>query len=243
VGDLAFQRKCFDRMEDLIKRDGKTVLLVSHNVRQVERICSRVVLLSRGTVALDGSPNAACRMYFEDTNAHIAQYHGDPVLDANNNEYATGAIQLRVLEVRDAQGDRANVVRQHGDVLIRAVFEVRSTLSVPRFGFGFHTSDFLYLATHHSHLSVPVQQIDPGEHLIECVVRNLPFAPGTYGIRVGVAVGEAARTVFYAENLAHLRVEDADAYIRTWQEGIVTLDTAWSMTSRPGFPGKSNMLH
>ena len=34
VGDLAFQRKCFDRMEDMIKRQGKTVLLVSHNIRQ-----------------------------------------------------------------------------------------------------------------------------------------------------------------------------------------------------------------
>src|SRR5579862_554936 len=39
VGDLAFQRKCFDRMEDMIKRQGKTVILVSHNTRQVERLC------------------------------------------------------------------------------------------------------------------------------------------------------------------------------------------------------------
>src|ERR1043166_2043748 len=49
VGDLAFQRKCFDRMEKIIKRQKKTVLLVSHNVRQVERLCSRVILLDRGT--------------------------------------------------------------------------------------------------------------------------------------------------------------------------------------------------
>ena len=38
VGDLAFQRKCFSRMEDLIRRRGNTVLLVSHNLRQVERL-------------------------------------------------------------------------------------------------------------------------------------------------------------------------------------------------------------
>lgn len=50
VGDLAFQRKCFDRMEDLIRRQGRTVLLVSHNLRHVERICSRVVLLDKGCI-------------------------------------------------------------------------------------------------------------------------------------------------------------------------------------------------
>ena len=48
VGDLAFQRKCFDRMETLINKQGKTVLLVSHNIRQVTRMCSRVILLNGG---------------------------------------------------------------------------------------------------------------------------------------------------------------------------------------------------
>ncbi len=44
VSDLAFQRKCFDRMEDVIRRQGRTVLLVSHNIRQVERMCARVIV-------------------------------------------------------------------------------------------------------------------------------------------------------------------------------------------------------
>ena len=47
-GRSAFQRKCFDRMEEMIKGQGKTVLLVSHNIRQVERICSRVILMDHG---------------------------------------------------------------------------------------------------------------------------------------------------------------------------------------------------
>ncbi len=60
VGDLAFQRKCFDRMEDMIKRQGKTVILVSHNIRQVERICTRAILLERGKVLqMDGRSTCA----------------------------------------------------------------------------------------------------------------------------------------------------------------------------------------
>src|SRR4030042_4773866 len=40
-GDLSFQRKCFARMETMIKSQGKTVLIVGHNLRQLERMCSR----------------------------------------------------------------------------------------------------------------------------------------------------------------------------------------------------------
>src|SRR6202521_2912429 len=65
VGDLAFQRKCFDRMEDMIKRQGKTVLLVSHNTRQIERLCSRVILLDRGRVVADGPPGEVCDLFYE----------------------------------------------------------------------------------------------------------------------------------------------------------------------------------
>jgi len=53
VGDLAFQRKCFDRMEDMIKRQGRTVWLVIHNTRQIERLCTRVILMDHGRIIAD----------------------------------------------------------------------------------------------------------------------------------------------------------------------------------------------
>src|SRR3569832_1521003 len=56
VGDLAFQSKCFDRMEDLIRKHRKTVLLVSHNFRQIQRLCHRVIMLDHGALRADGLP-------------------------------------------------------------------------------------------------------------------------------------------------------------------------------------------
>src|SRR5256885_12176491 len=71
VGDLAFQRKCFDRMEDMIKRQGKTVLLVSHNTRQIERLCSRVILMDHGRIVADGAPGSVCDLFYERSDAKI----------------------------------------------------------------------------------------------------------------------------------------------------------------------------
>lgn len=58
VGDEAFQRKCMDRIHDF-QAAGKTILFVSHSLAQVEELCTRAIVLSRGVVIDDGTPEAA----------------------------------------------------------------------------------------------------------------------------------------------------------------------------------------
>ena len=79
VGDLAFQRKCFDRMEEMIKRQGKTVLLVSHNIRQVERLCSRVILVDHGKILIDGNAEKVCDLFYERSDEKIKAANQSPM--------------------------------------------------------------------------------------------------------------------------------------------------------------------
>src|SRR5262249_55233989 len=58
VGDLQFQRKCLDKMDD-VARGGRTVLLVSHNMAAIEGLCSRALLIDGGRVVHDGDAVAA----------------------------------------------------------------------------------------------------------------------------------------------------------------------------------------
>jgi lipopolysaccharide transport system ATP-binding protein len=53
VGDANFQRKCLDKMQDVGQR-GRTVLLVSHNMQSITRLCPRVILLDNGGILKDG---------------------------------------------------------------------------------------------------------------------------------------------------------------------------------------------
>ncbi len=57
VGDAAFQQKCYDEFARL-REEGRTVLLVTHDMGAVERFCDRALLLERGRVAASGSPHA-----------------------------------------------------------------------------------------------------------------------------------------------------------------------------------------
>lgn len=63
VGDAEFQKKCLGKMQE-VSKGGRTVLFVSHNMAAVRSLTSRTILLSRGSVAFDGSSSAAIERYF-----------------------------------------------------------------------------------------------------------------------------------------------------------------------------------
>ena len=63
VGDLAFQKKCLDKMSDASRTEGRTVLYVSHNMDTIRRLCDRVVVLDRGRVVFDGGVDEGIARY------------------------------------------------------------------------------------------------------------------------------------------------------------------------------------
>ena len=65
VGDFKFQNKCEERMKNMIKNDGVTVLLVSHNIDTIKEMCTRAVLLKKGEVVCVGGVDEVSRVYGE----------------------------------------------------------------------------------------------------------------------------------------------------------------------------------
>ena len=63
VGDMAFQKKCLDKMRDAAKRDGRTVLYVSHNMNTIRQLCDRCVVLDKGKVIFEGEVEEGIETY------------------------------------------------------------------------------------------------------------------------------------------------------------------------------------
>ncbi len=64
VGDADLQRKCLTRLDEFRER-GKTIILVSHDLDVVRKLCHRVAILERGRIAVDGGPGEAVEAYYE----------------------------------------------------------------------------------------------------------------------------------------------------------------------------------
>ena len=63
VGDFLFQQKCERRIKELVDADDVTVLLVSHNIDQVERLCDRVCWIEKGQERMVGPTDEVCAAY------------------------------------------------------------------------------------------------------------------------------------------------------------------------------------
>jgi ABC-2 type transport system ATP-binding protein len=63
VGDMFFQQKCLDRINDLIEQHSTTVLFVSHNIHQVRGLCRKALWLEKGAAMMYGSAEDVCQAY------------------------------------------------------------------------------------------------------------------------------------------------------------------------------------
>ena len=230
VGDLAFQRKCFDRMEDMIKRQRKTVLLVSHNIRQIERICERVILLENGKVIKDGSPKDICNLFYEKSEEVIRQKHNSSTKHVKNI-HATPEITLENITLINNQGEPTSTVYAGEDFCISITFKAHNELIKPKFGIGIHTLDFVYISNNESFNHVEPDKISPSLFTISCKLISPPLLPGIFAIKCGVGAGEIINTVFLGENLFSFSIKKpmtSSAPLR--RDGLINIQSEWNLT-------------
>ncbi|MBQ6421439.1 MAG: ABC transporter ATP-binding protein [Clostridia bacterium] len=67
VGDMAFQKKCIDRMRLAAEDEGRTILYVSHNMQTIRQLCSRCIVMEHGKIVFDGDPDKAIELYLPQT--------------------------------------------------------------------------------------------------------------------------------------------------------------------------------
>lgn len=65
VGDQHFQDKCFAKLHELKSNENKTIVIVSHDLKQVKNLCDRAIWIREGKVEMDGNPKEVIDKYLE----------------------------------------------------------------------------------------------------------------------------------------------------------------------------------
>jgi ABC-type polysaccharide/polyol phosphate transport system ATPase subunit len=131
VGDASFQQKCYDEFER-VKKAGRTVVFVTHDMGAVERFCDRAMLLERGKMLEIGAPEQIARSYRQVNFGQLV--HGAPDDRDGPQEIGTRDAQIMAAWFENVDGERV-LAAAHGDPCV-ACFEVRFhvTLENPIFG-------------------------------------------------------------------------------------------------------------
>jgi ABC-type polysaccharide/polyol phosphate transport system ATPase subunit len=228
VGDLAFQRKCFDRMEEMIKRKGRTVLIVSHNIRHIERICTRAILLEHGRILEAGRPVDVCNRYYDESDKRIRKQGGTARGGRGMRLANSGEVELESISILDDEGKETTTVQYGSDITIQVAYRVHAELVNAIFGVGIHTTDLLYLADKTTEEDAVIEpSVSPGSYVLKCRIKKFPLLPGVYSLRLRILVGEICRMAFYAEALHPFHVRGG--HVRR-PEGFVALDTSWNLS-------------
>jgi len=171
VGDINFQKKCLGKMGEVAK-GGRTVVLVSHQLNQIRRLCERVAWVDGGTIRQSGTTHEVVSAYESamargDRNGHFG--------NAADRPAAKGRF-LR-WEIVEPKGTDPNVLRKVAPTTVRFTIEVREAIRNGHHGIALFTQD-RQLMWGWAKDGVDLQ---PGRHAFTYTFPLLPLRPGPYG--------------------------------------------------------------
>lgn len=113
VGDELFRRKCYARIEKF-RKDGKTILFVTHDVGTVNEICDRAVFLDKGNLLLEGPASFVTTQY--ERFLYAANKNGvktrDDIIAINNNSGLKKKLLRESLKVKTTQTENPETIKK-----------------------------------------------------------------------------------------------------------------------------------
>jgi lipopolysaccharide transport system ATP-binding protein len=174
VGDLAFQKKCLGKMQE-VSESGRTIVFVSHQMNQIRRLCQRVFWFEGGQIHKTGPAGMILGEY------EAALGSGQWKQDARSSAHSTKARFVN-WRIQDAQPDLPNLLTTVGVVTVRFLIEVLAPVELGHHGIALFNSERQLMwawATDHV-------QLEPGGHEFCYTFPTLPLRPGSYSWQVSL---------------------------------------------------------
>jgi ABC-2 type transport system ATP-binding protein len=182
VGDQSFQMRCYERIHDF-RRQGKTVVFVSHSAQAVRELCSRVIWLEHGEVRMAGEAQAVVHDYLELVRREEAEGRSDTV--AGGDRWGSGEVLITEVEVLDLDGAHRPLLDTGSGMRLRMHYQAAEPVDEVIFGIAIQKGDSGELV---SGLNTLTHQrtfdLEAGRGTVDYVVPSLPLWQGPYTVTV-----------------------------------------------------------
>jgi lipopolysaccharide transport system ATP-binding protein len=173
VGDMEFQKKCLGKMQE-VSESGRTIVLVSHQMNQIRRLCQRCIWIDGGKVRLSGSMLDVVSSY--EASFYSSVHHED---GNKRQKLSTRFLSWRIAEPRK---EDEHVLETFGEVTFEFSLAVNKEIRDGLHGVALYNVDHqLIWAT-----SVNKLTLNSGFHLLRFRLPSLPLRPGVYHWEVSI---------------------------------------------------------
>lgn len=247
VGDLKFQKKCYDYLHTL-KRNGTSIILVSHSVGAIWALCDQGLFVHQGEIRVAGRVEDVIRAY-EDENATVGgaapaaepltvEQGGLPAVESDTEESVpadysgarggTGdAIIKSVFCYRlGSPGIPETVFDFREGFGIEALLTVAARVPDPLFRFTINAAHYRFIATLDSfEQGFVMKEVAPGTYRIRVAVELQHFMPGAYSVNASLVSKGFAGHLFFWNNAAQFQIKNpSDRFFYSEPNAVLYLE-------------------
>lgn len=190
VGDNNFQAKCLSEFNKY-RRQGKTVVLVTHDISTVQKYCDRAMLLRNGEIVKIGKADDVGNEYIHqnmsDEENRIIKNEKEPnkIAVENNQEKNAKKAKITRVELLNDKGEPVDVVKTHDKIEIKIwLKELEKTKKAYNIGISIEEENGNYLFGYNTEMDAYKWDIDKG--YISVIFPNFPLINGTFAMNVTV---------------------------------------------------------
>lgn len=221
VGDLAFQRRCFDKLGEL-RASGVTTIFVSHALRQVERLCDRTIFMVDGKIEQVGHTAEVVHKYYTGVTAASFDYAAGALPETVKS---SGEVSLVTVDILDDACKPVEQVEMGQPITIKVVYNAIEALQQPNMAIGILTADFLEI----TNFSTDNEEARPdwrGQGVVYCKIPNSRLLPGTYYLKIFIRRNDGFKCL-QAQRIKMFQVVPKDYNILRNNLGFFHTEVSW----------------
>lgn len=208
VGDMNFQKRCLEKMHEKIRSDV-AVIFVSHNLTAVSNLCTRGLLLNKGSLLFDGSCASVLEAYVE-------------TMKLSDSRAGAGEAKIRIVEAEFQISGRPkpSAAKPHDICELKVSFQCVAQL--PQFNVGLiirRTQDLYYCyGATTEQLGYPLFECQPGERLTVRFQFHAHLTRGHYRIDLNLRDPRGAAFLLQSDGVASFTIDE-----QVSQDGVVDI--------------------
>ena len=217
VGDDEFQLKCYEKI-DQFREAGKTIIIVSHGLGDIQRICDGVAWIEKGVLKRVGDPNEIVPEYLSVSRSGTAA--PEP---SSGQQWGSGEVTFRTVTFIDENGQPSSSLRTGSSAIVRVAMNSSVSLenSLLTLRISDMNNDNVWMSNSNQN-DTPLP-VSPGDFSVDVKFPELPLLDGVYELSMAIGNMSGSHEYDHWEKRVRFNVHQK----RTVESGIVSIASQW----------------
>jgi ABC-2 type transport system ATP-binding protein len=218
VGDASFQQRCFEKIESF-RKEGRTIILVSHGLSQITQLCNTAAWLERGSLRMIGSSYEVVSEYTGVSHEARPKATAEDIGD----RWGTGEADITSVQLLNKQGQIVDDFETNKPATVRISYSCPTPIKDAVFGIRItHLHGTVMWGSNTKRRGIVIPTLT-GTGYIDLKIESLPLLEGTYDLTVALSDMSEIHEYDHWERRTRFNVYQHGIF----DEGLVHPTSAW----------------